>query len=478
MLPTLAVIGVGFSGTIIAYELVHQANNPAQILLFDSSNYAGKGIAFSTLCPSHLLNVTVQKMSALHNNTNHLLNWLEEKPQAWRKLDPSFATLEIHKDLFLPRMIYGAYLQHIRELTERMAKVKHIKLQYVKEDVVDIGVDSPTSLVITSLSGKCYSVQAAIIATGIPWTRPLSSSKSLRENSNYLDAPWPTLTNPRTTQEWLKNTTSVSTIGMIGSGLTMLDAVASLDKVGYRGKIKVISKHGLLPQAHDLTLTPIPPFAKANEFPNSPVQIYNKLRKLASGVDKNLGIDWRTLIEFLRPITSTLWKRFSLKEKLRVLRHLFSHWNRYRHKSPQETLQIIHRYINENQLEIIKANASKLEPEEDGRIGISMVETETQKPFKAIFDKVINCTGPNFDIKRNTNQLLVNVLAKGIAECDDLGLGLKVDTHCQLISKNKQPPCFAIGSLLFGTLFETVAVPELRKQAHGIATKVLKELSV
>lgn len=472
----IAIIGSGFSGTIAAYELVQQAKNPINIHLFDHTRFAGKGVAFSTSCPSHLLNVTVQKMSALHTQPDHLLNWLLQQPQSWRRLDPGFAKLEVHRDLFLPRMIYGAYLQHIQDLTQQIAGDKKILLNYIREQVVDIDPIDTALFAISTASRTQYRAHAAIIATGVPWARPLAKSENLSENTAYLAAPWPVLTNPETSREWLKNTVSDSEIAMVGSGLTMLDAVASLDNAGYQGQIKVISKLGLLPQPHDLSLPKIPFLANLEDFPRSAVKIFKKLRSLAKGKEKMTGFDWRSLVESLRPLTSLLWLQLPPKEKRCVLRHLFTHWNRYRHRSPPETYEIVQRYIREKRLKIVKASAVSLEADHEGKIIIDMIDTHKKIPFKASFDKVINCSGPDFDIKKNPDELHGKLLNKGIAECDELGLGLKVNHHFRLISEVQTAPCFAIGALLFGTLFETVAVPELRKQCHSVAAQVQKSL--
>lgn len=477
MLPTVAIIGAGFSGISIAYEIVRQATDPIEILQFDDSIYAGKGVAFSTLCPYHLLNVTASRMSAVHNDPDHLLNWLKQEPQSWRQLDPSFADIEIHGDLFLPRMIYGSYLQEIGKHTREIAVNKSILLRTIKEKVIDIVSKNGSLLTLLSSTKTTYRAQAAVIATGVPWSRPLLNSESL-VNGKYLNTPWPTFLEPNKIQAWLGNTSPATAIAIIGSGLTMLDAVASLVNSGYQGKINIITKHGLLPVAQDLTLPHHPPFKNTEEFPKLALQIFRKLKQLAKGDKSSPGVDLRRLIESMRPITNPLWLELPQKERRKILRHLFTYWNRYRHRSPKETLEIVSRCINQKRLEVIKAKVVSIEEEKNNKkLTINMIDTQSGRQIPRTFDRVINCTGPSYNIKEQPNPLLISLLERRLAEPDGMGLGLNVDEHYRLLTSktNKtKSPIFAIGSLLFGTLFETVAVPELRAQSHAIASDIVK----
>src|SRR3954468_2943679 len=57
----VAVIGGGFSGTMVAAQLARRGIASA---LIDGSGRAGKGVAYSTTEPAHLLNVRAEGMSA------------------------------------------------------------------------------------------------------------------------------------------------------------------------------------------------------------------------------------------------------------------------------------------------------------------------------------------------------------------------------------------------------------------------------
>ena len=93
---------------------------------------------------------------------------------------------------------------------------------------------------------------------------------------------------------------------------------------------------------------------------------------------------------------------------------------------------------------------------------------------------VLNCTGPQTSFSRAAPPLFRNLLAHGSVTCDDIDMGLRVNSDLVLVDHSGQPStCLsALGPLLRGTLWETTAVPELRAQALQIAKRLLDELSV
>lgn len=73
---TIAIVGAGFSGSLVAAHLLKTANRPLLIELIERSHDIGKGVAYSTHTISHLLNVSAGKMSAFPDDPGHLLRWL------------------------------------------------------------------------------------------------------------------------------------------------------------------------------------------------------------------------------------------------------------------------------------------------------------------------------------------------------------------------------------------------------------------
>ncbi|RYD73295.1 MAG: FAD/NAD(P)-binding protein, partial [Verrucomicrobiaceae bacterium] len=70
----VAIIGAGFSGTLLAIHLLEaEAGPPLTVALIERRGEFGKGVAYGTSCWRHLLNVPAAKMSAFPDQPDHFL---------------------------------------------------------------------------------------------------------------------------------------------------------------------------------------------------------------------------------------------------------------------------------------------------------------------------------------------------------------------------------------------------------------------
>lgn len=87
-------------------------------------------------------------------------------------------------------------------------------------------------------------------------------------------------------------------------------------------------------------------------------------------------------------------------------------------------------------------------------------------------DRVINCTGPESDCRKLASPLLANLLRDGLVRPDPLFLGLDTTEEGALIDASgvASDSLFAAGPARKGSLWETIAVPELRVQVAELAS--------
>src|ERR1019366_5285435 len=98
----VVVVGGGCSGTLVAAELVAVSrDHPCEVVVVDPGETPGRGVAYSTECPSHLLNVSAEQMSAHMGRPAHFATWAHQRDA--RLSDRGFA----------PRMLYGDYLEAV-----------------------------------------------------------------------------------------------------------------------------------------------------------------------------------------------------------------------------------------------------------------------------------------------------------------------------------------------------------------------------
>src|SRR5512144_1843661 len=103
--PRIAIVGAGFTGTLLAVHLLREARTPVIIHLFEQHGWFGRGVAYSTGNPSHLLNVRVANMSAYPDDPEHFLRWLGARDD----LTAPFRAPPASGHAFAPRGLYGGY---------------------------------------------------------------------------------------------------------------------------------------------------------------------------------------------------------------------------------------------------------------------------------------------------------------------------------------------------------------------------------
>ena len=105
MTPTVLIVGGGFSGVAVTHALSRlDWPGGVRVVLADRSGSFGRGAAYSTDHPAHLLNVPAGRIGALADDEEHFLSWL-------RRDDPNTAG-----DAFVPRSRYGDYLRNVPEI--------------------------------------------------------------------------------------------------------------------------------------------------------------------------------------------------------------------------------------------------------------------------------------------------------------------------------------------------------------------------
>ncbi len=94
-------------------------------------------------------------------------------------------------------------------------------------------------------------------------------------------------------------------------------------------------------------------------------------------------------------------------------------------------------------------------------------------------DRVINCTGPQPDIRKVASPLLQRLTDRGLIVPHELNLGIEATADGRIIDSdgNAQADFLTLGTLLRGALWESTAVPELRVQAAGVARHLVNLLA-
>lgn len=458
----IAIIGGGFSGTSLAAQIIAKNTHPISLYMIEKGPFPGLGVAYSTPFACHLLNVRANQMGLLHDEPDGFYKWLLANEEIWRHADPAFETLSFNADDFLPRKLYGIYLSDMLTQIKIWAEKQGSTFQILHKHALDIE-SSNNAFKINLGANETLEVHKVVLAMG---TQIVKHHPFEINSPRYISNIWDY--NPKSLQNLVDMTNDSSTVFIIGTGLTMIDMVSTLQSSGYKGKIIALSLHGQLPCAHVLEALKgkvfLPKFFKSSPLVRKVALFHAKQREILKK-----AIDWRLLIDCLRSFTPALWRGLSLIDKKRFLRHLLSMWNKHRHRMAPASALIIEHLQRAQRLQIL---AGKIVRIEDDQHNLKVIyEEKGQGIFSLPVDFVFNCTGPEYAFKKQHEAILHNLWHKGWLCQDDLGLGIKVNSDCSLEGEMAKS-IFAIGPVLYGEHFESTAVPEIRRQAMVVAARL------
>jgi len=251
---------------------------------------------------------------------------------------------------------------------------------------------------------------------------------------------------------------------IVGTGLTMVDVVLSLDAAGHQGRIVALSRRGLTPRAH-AGFEPVS--VERDEVPHGSVTgLWRWLRKHGA----QLG--WRGTIDSLRPHSHALWQSLDEEQQKRFLRHARPWWDVHRHRIAPEVAAVLQRLIGEGRLEIVAGRIKSMRAgNRELVVGIQRRgKSETKEEHFALG---VNCTGPLGAIGRSEDGVLRNLFDAGLAMPDWLGMGLDVDRRSRVAGAER---LWAVGPLTKGRFWEIVAVPDIRGQVADVAKDISEEL--
>jgi uncharacterized NAD(P)/FAD-binding protein YdhS len=448
----IAVIGGGFSGTMAAIQLSRHAPGDRPILLCERGPAFGIGVAYATQIPSHLLNVRASNMSAYAADPTHFEAWLE------REGEPAGAeACETEAGVFASRNTYGKYLKSI--LYDAVCGSDNTgQLRLLPDEIVDCRrIEGGFEL--TSASGRRYSAGAVVLATGhVP---PTSSP-----DERYVTNPWA----PGATS----GLDDGAPVLVLGTGLTMVDVVLALRQGGFAGPVVALSRRGALSQPHrTVQHWPRPEFT-ATERRSVRLTMHRLRAEVAAA--RLQGVDWRAVVDSIRPITAELWQGWPEAERRRFLRHARRWWDIHRHRMAPPNAAAIDAARGDGSLRIVAGRVRGIAFDAD----TARVTYEPRAGGTATLavQRVIVATGLESALQ-TTDRLTQRLIEQGLARLDGLGFGIDVTTDLQVVGADGHPvdKLWALGPIVRGVFWECIAVPDIRQQAERFGRHAARALA-
>jgi uncharacterized NAD(P)/FAD-binding protein YdhS len=451
----ITIIGAGLSGTLLAVNLLNaEADGGFSVKLVDPGTENDLGPAFSAN-EDYLLNVHAGKMGAVSNEPHHFCNWLNNKG------------IRVNETDFLPRKMYREYVKELfrNALNKRN---RNISFERIQDEAIDIKLNENQAQIIL-MSGDRIRADKIVLALGnFPPRNPELKSNDYLNCPFYVQNPW--------NFGFINKISGEAAVFFIGTGQTTVDLACGLNRLGHKGKIFAISRHGFLPMVHKLA-EPYPSFFDKLKNIKTAAELFGIIRKEIENAERT-GYDIRAVIDSLRPNTPEIWMNLETEEKRKFLRHLFRYWEIIRSRIPQESGDVINKMMSTGQLTIIAGRITDMKAEEKFiEVVYKLRQSNTLKIQKA--DLVINCIGPELDYNKVKSTLVKNLIESGLIMPDPLNLGINALPDGRILHKDGtvSNKFFTLGLPLRGILWETLAAPEIREQAKNLSEMLLNKVN-
>jgi uncharacterized NAD(P)/FAD-binding protein YdhS len=455
----VTIVGGRISGSALATYLLSSPPAGIEVHMIDPATDAGQISAPGDANSPNPLNVPAGRLSLYGDAPNDFVRWARHHgPRlGW----PQAATA--NSASYLPRQLFYQYVQSaLEEAAARALSSTGTKVVRHVGTVTRL-TRSGERLAIDIDTGARIDSDTIVLAPGfrapeVPF--PVSG-----EGSRFIADPW--------TQNALGGIGRHDRIIAVGSGLMLVDVIASLNETRHRGKVTAISSHGLLPFVRGVS-EPHPPMLTEAD---ASLGLRHAFRKLRAAIADGQG-DWRTAIDSLRPITDALWRSLPPPDQDRMLRHLRPYWELQRHRLPADSADMLLRWASRRQLDIVAGRIASIEQRADGIDLIINHRGGTREPERWSADWVINCLPPASLFSEPRNPLTESLLAAGLARPNRTGQGFDHDPagHAIDTKGNSVENVFILGQARRGHAFEAALIPTLRPQFESLAASIIRRV--
>jgi len=434
----VVVVGGGASGGMTAMQLLGRVAAGVEVLVIEPRETLGGGIAYSTSAPWHRINVPARTMGALPDDPDDFRRWTGAEPAS-----------------FPPRGAWGAYLAARLAEAARGSTGSLRHLRTTAERLVDRDAGGRAGIDVRLAGGETIVADAVVLATGnalppVPaWLAPV------RDDPRVVVDAW--------AGGALDVVGDAERVAILGTGHTAVDVAETILRTRPRCHLVAVSRHGELPRVHEdpPRVRPSTPVFDVEAFRGFEDPLADGRARIATHPE-----GWRQGLDSLRPLHQALWLGMDDGLRRRFLDGRRT-WEVHRSRLAAEVRRELDAWVEAGRLELRPFEVRSVAAADDG---LRLTSTDGAV---LLADRVVLATGP--DERPGATPLLRAGIEDGLLRPGPLGLGIDADPATLRVldaSGSSGRPVHALGPILRGVLWETIAVPEIRAQAARSAEEI------
>ncbi|WP_224405027.1 FAD/NAD(P)-binding protein [Afifella sp. IM 167] len=457
----LAIVGGGLSGASVALHLARAPlGESVEAVIFEPRPEIGRGLAYSTYDPAHRVNVPSHRMLVFSDERMAFTDWLLARGE----MERDTAMADPNGDLYPARHLFGEFVcERVRGAREAGGA---LSILHRRERALRIE-ERADAILVHGEKGEPLEADYLVFLASHAVPSTAWSGGALDAHPGFVADPW--------SPDALDAIGAHEAVAIVGTGLTMSDMVAGLERRGHQGPIVAVSRHGLLPLGQD-GFEPVFDFLEDRTPPASLAAFLSLLaerRRAALAA----GHAWQDLANALRRDLPALWQALPPEARRKLARRLRVYWDVHRFRIAPQTGATLARLLARGQLSVGAGHVEGVEAPAGERIALRVSGNSGTRTILA--DRVINCTGPDTRIAHSGNSALRSLFSGGLARPDLLGIGLDVTPEGFLVRADGRvnPRMLASGPLTRGTFAETVGLPEVTERAAAVAGEIARKIN-
>ncbi|WP_375412837.1 FAD/NAD(P)-binding protein [uncultured Bradyrhizobium sp.] len=498
----IAIVGGGATAISLIESLENELRAEAMrditIFVIEKRHQRGRGLAYDVDLHTNLLNTRAGYITPFPTKPGHFYNWITANRGAW---EDEFTNLEINESSFVPRPLFGLYLEHVmNELSGKLAG-RGVNLVHLRAEVTDVRRAANGDFVLITDTSLMIRADRVVLACGNLQSRELSS---LQNHAGFFNNPYPVRRLVRTIKPDSK-------VAILGARLGAIDVAVGLARSDHYGPITMISRSGYFPSVRgtqgrytpqiltlerlrqhgrtfgkitleeltrwiidevhlaggrDPELADLPPSP-----PDDPLRFFQDEIKLAERPRP-----WQAVLYATNPLIDCIWQLLDDADKQVFLNQYQAAWMSYRVSIPVENAKQLIDLCKSGRLAF---KSGRADVQADGS-GFHVAVHGRDRIDAAHFDCVVGAFGSPRDARLLDSILVQNLLSSGLARCHRHG-GLEVKYQSGRLIEDagqSQLNIWALGELTAGVNFFTSALEINARHAAQVARDIVKSLKV
>lgn len=475
---TLCIVGAGSTCLAFLHYYTQQFKRaargaPKTLFVIEKTDEFGCGVAYSQDVASNILNTKSGYITPFIDKPGDFYAWLNLNASAVRARFPDFS---ITLDSYAPRPLFGMYLKsRFRHVIKEAASVG-VNVVQISAEVIDV-VKHLGGYVVHTDCGVSLKCDSVFLMCGTLPGQPLERAR----RRSMLAHPYPVSELPALIAP-------ASSVAVIGSRLSCIDAVIGLFESGHQGQVTIYSRSGFFPSVRGTQGRIAPRYLTVDYFDELLAQnAILTLEQLVTLVSKEIAehggvvpepfhvpappddiveflrqeIDaaqqarpWQAVLYMTNKVVDKVWALLSDADKKQFLEKYMGVFMSYRVSIPVGNAEKILGYLESGRLAFIRGD-HRILCASDEQVLIAGAQGEVYG-----YDSVINATGSPRDVSKLDSVLMSKLLAHRTVVANPHG-GLRIDRQTyQAINARgvSEDDLYVLGELTNGDFLFTSAL--------------------